>query len=557
MDDKKDRDGGAHKNGRGRRDILKLGAGVGVAAAAQMLQAARAAAQTPEVFVPPPIARGGARGVPGGPPYISGHTATRRVAKYGYKNDSGRAYGNGPMDATSREIVKYVSSFQPPELTDKLVSDIGVMMLDTIGCAISGFETDSIRAGARLARLSPGGQLKSTVWGYGIESTPEMAGFVGCCMVRHHDFNTAGMHETDMVPGILAIGEALHASGPQILSAIVLFWEVFAALLTSQSPPGAPGIRGAWSIMDNLFHAPALAMAVGKLLGLNEDQLGNALSLSFVNNISLGVDHWEGPNSMAKSNHDAGLLRAGIFAALSAQAGITGPAEPFEGGKGLWDVMTGPLKMKLPAHVGGDPMKPLPPGDNRYVVQTVVYKRLPGNGGAAISQTIPEFRKFTKVEDIESVHMEVIGWGDGADPGKWDPLNEETADHSLAYCYARLLLDGEIFLDSYSKEKMTDPAVRALMQKITIQENPDLKNDRVTVRTKSGKELTQESGMYYDEPMTVDDVNKKFDRICAYKSVTNAQRDLIRTTWKDLRSVKDIGDPIRATLAHFGKPQPL
>ena len=266
-------------------------------------------------------------------------------------------------------------------------------------------------------------------------------------------------------------------------------------------------------------------MAIGKLMKLNEDQLGNALSLSFVNNISLGVDHWEGPNSMAKSNHDAALLRSAIFAVLSARAGITGPAQPFEGGKGLWDVITGPFKMRLPARVGGDPMMPLKPGDDRYVIQTVVYKRLPGNGGAAISQTIPDFRAFAKPEDIESVHIEMAGWGDGADPGKWDPLNEETADHSLAYCYARLLLDGEIFLDSYTLEKMTEPRVREMMAKITISEVPELKVDRVTLRTKQGKEMTQESGMYYDEPMTTADVDKKFDRICAYKNVSNAQRD--------------------------------
>jgi 2-methylcitrate dehydratase len=517
-----------------------------------------AEATSDDTFIPPPIASGASRGVPGGAPYISPHTATKRTAKYGYKNDSGRAYGNGPMDATSQQIVKFVSGFKAPELTDKVMSDLGLMLVDTIGSGISGFETDSIRAGARLAQLSPGGALKSTVWGYGIQSTPDMAGFVGSCMVRHHDFNNAGMHETDMVPGILAMGEALHASGPQVLSAMILFWEVFAALLTAQpSAPGVPGIRGVWSTIDNLFHAPALAMAAGKMLNLNEDQLGNALSLSFVNSLALGIDHWEGPNSMAKSNHDANLLRAGIFAALGARAGMTGPAQPFEGGKGLWDVITGPFKIRLPPRVGGDPMKPLPASDNRYVAQTVVFKRYPGNGGAAISQTVADVKKFAKLDDIASIAIEVNSFGDGADPGKWDPLNEETADHSLAYCYARLLMDDDLFLDAYTKEKMTDPPVRALMAKMTIQENPAVKYNRLTVRNKTGQEITKESGMYYEEPMTVEDVNKKFERICAYKSVSNTQRDKIRTTWMDLRGVKDIADPIRATLAHFGNPKPL
>ncbi len=544
--------------GLARRELItKAAAGAGAVALAQALPSSAKAADAADDFKPPPIASGGSRGVPGGPPYVTPHTAAKRTAKYGYKNDSGRAFGNGPMDATSAQIVKFVSEFKYPEITDKIMADMGLMLVDSIGSGISGFETDAIRAGARLAQLSPGGTLKSTVWGYGIQTTPDMAGYVGCCAVRHHDYNNAGMHETDMVPGILAMGEALHMSGPDVMGAMILFWEVFASLLTAQPVGDVPGIRGVWGTIDNLFHAPALAMAIGKMLKLNEDQLANALSMSFVNSLSLGVDHWEGPNSMAKGNHDANLLRSGIFAALAARAGMTGPAQPFEGGKGLWDVVSGPFKLRLPARVGGDPMKPLPVGDNRYVAQTVVFKRYPGNGGAAISQTVDDVKKFAKLDEIDTITIEVTQFGDGADPGKWDPLNEETADHSLAYCYARLLKDDDLFLDAYTKEKMTDPAIRALMQKITIQENPEVKYNRLTVRTKAGKELTLESGMYYEDPMSVADVNKKFDRICAYKNVSNAQRDKIRSTWMDLRGVKDIGDPIRNTLAHFGNPKAL
>jgi hypothetical protein len=68
--------------------------------------------------------------------------------------------------------------------------------------------------------------------------------------------------------------------------------------------------------------------------------------------------------------------------------------------------------------------------------------------------------------------------------------------------------------------------------------------------------MVKEAGEY-EVPMTLKDINDKFDRNCAYRHVTNEQRDRIRTTWADIRQVKDIGVPIRDTLAHFGKPQPL
>ena len=106
--------------------------------------------------------------------------------------------------------------------------------------------------------------------------------FVNCCAVRHYDNNNAGMHETDVVPGILAIAEALHSSGDQVLQAMISSWEVFAALQAAKYSEGAPGDGGVMAGIDNHDHAPMMAMAAGKLMGLNEDQLANALSLSFV-----------------------------------------------------------------------------------------------------------------------------------------------------------------------------------------------------------------------------------------------------------------------------------
>src|ERR1035441_2374998 len=118
MKDKKDKKGKKDGNnsprmtGLGRRDLMKMGVGAGVAAMTGMLHAPKASAQEANrPFVPPPVASGGSKGVPGGPPYTSGHTWTRRVSKYSdFKNTSGRAFGNGPMDATSRKIVEYASA---------------------------------------------------------------------------------------------------------------------------------------------------------------------------------------------------------------------------------------------------------------------------------------------------------------------------------------------------------------------------------------------------------------------------------------------------------------
>jgi 2-methylcitrate dehydratase len=136
------------------------------------------------------------------------------VTRAGYKNDANRSSGNGPMDNTSRQIVEYVRSFSESSLTPPVVHALGRTMVDSMAALIAGFESEPARICARLARTVQS-DLKCTVLGYGVTTSPELAAFANGCMLRHTDFNDLGPggHLSDIISGILAIGEALHSSG--------------------------------------------------------------------------------------------------------------------------------------------------------------------------------------------------------------------------------------------------------------------------------------------------------------------------------------------------------
>ena len=71
-----------------------------------------------------------------------------------------------------------------------------------------------------------------------------------------------------------------------------------------------------------------------------------------------------------------------------------------------------------------------------------------------------------KADDIETVtiHTYWFAWHEiGSEPEKWHPTTRETADHSLPYTVARVLVDGELTTSSYDPDALTDPAVGALM----------------------------------------------------------------------------------------------
>ncbi len=246
---------------------------------------------------------------PGGPPLHSGP---------GWAHTSTRASGNGAMDATSRRIVEYARAFSAADLTPRLQEAFANTMLDTIASLVSGFESEPARICARLARAQRG-DLRSTVLGYGIVTTPELAAYANSSMIRHTDFND---HTSDMIGGVLAVGEAVHASGTDVMMAIVLAYQVYGAL--SSAGGSTEGFDA------GIYYAPAGAVAAGKLLGLNEDQLANALSLALTMHVPLRVNR-AGTLSMQKGCATADAARSAVFAALAAREGMTGPGRAVRG----------------------------------------------------------------------------------------------------------------------------------------------------------------------------------------------------------------------------------
>jgi len=526
----------------GRREAMKVGAGIVVGA----LSANRALAQstgTESTQNKSSIDRADAW------EHKERYSGVTMQTGPGFKNDSKRASGNGPMDETSRQLVEYTSKFSESDLNPALIDAFHNTMVDSVASLISGFESEPARICARLARTTQS-TLKSTVLGYGITTTPELAAYANSTMLRHTDFND---HTSDMMGGVLAIGEALHSSGTEVMMAIILAYQINEAL--GGAGGDKPGFERGFDA--GLYYLPATALAVGKLLRLNEDQLANALSLAITMHIPLRVDR-SGTLSMQKGCATADAVRCAVFAALAAREGMTGPAQPFEGRAGLWQQISGPYKeLRLPYR------------NRAGIALTGGIKRSPAEGWTQVvhEAIIPDLRAWTKADDIESIHIEMAYWGwlEIADPPKWDPLNRETADHSMPYEVARAIIDGEVYVDSFTAEKAVDPVARRLMNKITVSVNPEYSDHgqvRMTVRNKAGAVFTKDTNKRAGEssnfgtPVTHDEIIAKFNRICEFMHVANDQRDRVLKQWSDLRAIKDIAEPMN-TLAKFGRPLPL
>lgn len=511
----------------GRRDVIKLGAGfVATALASEPTGAQR---DTLAQNTQPPGS------MPSG-------DEPRPYTRAGYRNDYNRLGGNGPMDDTTRRIVSYVHNFKESDLTPSAITAANRTMIDTVAAIVAGFEEDAARCAARVSQWSPAGVLKSTVLGYGISTTPELAAFANGTLVRCTDFNDNGPggHTSDLIPAALAVGEALHSTGSEVLQAIVIGYEI------SGAPAGGEAVRA--------------AMVAGRLMKLDEDRLANAVGIALIPHVALnkGV----GALSMWKGVRSAEATKCGVWSALLARAGMTGPPQPFEGRGSLWES-------------NGRPGRPfeLPLSRQMLGIETTWAKRYPSDAQTqGVLTLIPDLLAWTGPNDIESIHydMTLSNWEEVGSAPKWDPRNRETADHSIPYVIARSLLDGKpIYLDAFTPEKypFRDPEVRALMDRIVL--SPvrgwgGLGTARITVRKKNGQ--TRYWDTYdgsrnptladYRKLMSEKDIIDKFNRACDYKQVSTRQREQALAQWSNLTAVKDISDAVR-TLARFGESQPL
>ena len=257
----------------------------------------------------------------------------------------------------------------------------------------------------------------------------------------------------------------------------------------------------------------AAGVMAGKLLKLNDDRLANALTLALTPHVTLnkGV----GAMSMWKGLRSAEPVKCGVWGAVMAHEGITGPPQPYEGRGGLWS-REGRRDITLPL----DP--------RALALQRMGFKRYPAEGSSqATLDLIPEMRAFAKVDEIERIEHWLGGLGEIADAPKWDPRNRETADHSMPYILARALIDGEIYLGSFTEAKFRDPAALALMQKITMSQGVGFSGNapaRTVITKKNGekKEFNTSGGRRQapegellskptqDHRLTMDEIVAKF-----------------------------------------------
>ena len=366
------------------------------------------------------------------------------------------------MDATTAHLVDFALSSDYAQLPESCVHECKRRLIDTFACAIGAYEHPVSRMAREMARTSQG-TPPASVWGCGWHTTAEAAAFANGVMLRLDDANDgyrvkSGGHPSDVIAGIVAIAEAVHADGRALIDAVTLAYDVYCSCceVIDLNTKG-------WD--QPVYSVVATVLGAGKLLGLSREQMAEAVALALVPNMAL-IQTRRGDLSAWKGCAGANASRNAVFAALLAQKGFTGPTAAFEGQSGLWDAVG---RFDWRVHVGPDAP---------HRITHTLLKCFPvcGHGQSPAAAAI-EMRSRVRLGDITAIRVETYAHGKeemGSDPSRWAPTTRETADHSMPYVVVVGLLDGEITPASFSDARLADPAIHELIKKVEVVVSPDL-----------------------------------------------------------------------------------
>src|SRR6185503_5656619 len=245
------------------------------------------------------------------------------------------------MDKTTQKLADYVAGLTFDQLSAGAVHETKRRLIDTVGCGLGGYSSEPTEIALKMAAESTG-TMPARVLGSGTTTSMEMAAFANTVMVRYLDCNDTYVakgsgHPSDMTGACLAVADAYRASGKDTLLSIALAYEIFTALADAATLRERGWDQGVFVVLGS-------TAAAAKLMGLTRDQTADALAIAITSSIPTRQTR-AGELAMWKGCATAASTRAGVFSALLAQKGMTGPTAAFEGKHGVWEQVTGPFEL--------------------------------------------------------------------------------------------------------------------------------------------------------------------------------------------------------------------
>lgn len=384
----------------------------------------------------------------------------------------------------ARTLAEFLTETTYDDLPTETVDYASMIVASTLASAAAGTQIESAAIIRALAQ-ERGGTPEASIW---FDDGPKLpvaaAARVNAVMSDaaasdDSDLRNIVHKGTQLTAASLAMAERNGASGKDVLAAIVLGYEAAGRIGEAITPVYLN--RGFHGCLVAIFASTA---AAGRLLNLDAGQMANALALAAT---SMGGIYAAANTSVAREYHAGSAQVNGMEAAMAAQKGFTAEETIFEANRGFCAVFGDTDGGSIVEDFGRD----------WDIVTDMAFKLVPG--GHPHHSSAEAAANAARDGDIKPDEISAIILsrpGNTALSGPLHPENLIDMAHSPAYFVAAGAADREFTWAHATPEKIADPVIHALIDKVRIGPEPaeDIEAYRqgatVTIETTDGRSVT-------------------------------------------------------------------
>jgi 2-methylcitrate dehydratase PrpD len=387
------------------------------------------------------------------------------------------------------QVAEYAAYCRYDDIPSDVVERAKQCIADTIATIIFGYDLPWSRIVVAYAeRNGTGGKSRILGRGGGRVHAPAAA-LANGALAHAFEMDNLTWPSTGVHPGAtllasgLAVAQERGIGGRELIAAFVGGAEVMIRIgrATKHSNEG----RG--------FHAPGTtgpfgaAVACGKLMGLDDERMRNALGIA--GSLACGIMEFarSGTGAMVKRLHLGRAAESGVLAASLAADGFTGPASVLEGKFGFLRVFCGDEfdASELTRDLGSS-----------YATRSIMLKRFPCHITAHTSvQAILDLRAEHgyAAADVEAIHIAGNDKMAGVNNIR-APTDIMMAQYSIPFCVALAHVRDPHDPRSFDQTALADPQIRSLCERVTIaigEDRPTPLAADITVTLRDGRVFTR------------------------------------------------------------------
>lgn len=338
------------------------------------------------------------------------------------------------------------------------------------------------------------------------------------------------------ISAALALAEDSNASGQALLNAIVVGYEISTRIGVAVQPSHYRYFHTTGTV--GCFGGAAAAAA----LCAPGDATVMLHALATAGTLASGLQQAFRSDAMSKALHAGHAAAVGVRAGQGAAHGITGVPQILEGEVGFGAALAlEPNWLAATEQLG-----------ERYNITDITQKNhgCCGHTFAAIDGALALRDRGVRAEDIASIRVDAYQTALDV-TGNFAPQTAFEAKFSLPYVVAHALVHGSVRLNAFEPDRLQDPAVRALMQRLELRSDPTfsagfpaMRAARVSLTTRTGATLEHHAPYRKgdpESPLSDAELNDKFDELAGPVLGRARAAALRAAVWRmDRMSVRDL-----------------